>query len=282
MAASSSSKKELTFKFLDDLDKDLRLSLTAQIRNLWTHTSTALEGNTLTLGETAFVIEEGLTVSGKPLKDHQEVVGHARAIDIIYELLQQQPAAIQISDLFRLHTAVQTSITNDIYQPIGAWKREPNGTYSVVNGKQVYIEYAPPENVPALMDAWLHMLNMALRQPLSEEAAAGSYADLHLLFVHIHPFFDGNGRLARLIANLPVLSSGFPPVVIPKEKRREYLVLLADYQLSVKQLDVQNLLIFNSKLEAFRQFCQDNWQAVWGLVHEARITQRRRTNNDKN
>ena len=66
--------------FFQNLDLDLKAALKAQLHDLWTHTSTALEGNALTLGETKFVIEEGLTVSGKPLKDHQEVVGHARAI----------------------------------------------------------------------------------------------------------------------------------------------------------------------------------------------------------
>ena len=71
-------------EFFKHLDSDLKTALKAQLRDLWTHTSTALEGNSLTLGETKFVIEEGLTVSGKPLADHQEVVGHARAIELIY------------------------------------------------------------------------------------------------------------------------------------------------------------------------------------------------------
>ena len=69
--------------FLNGLDEDLRKALIDQLRNLWTHGSTAIEGNTLTLGETAFVLDEGLTVSGKPIKDHQEVLGHARAIDLV-------------------------------------------------------------------------------------------------------------------------------------------------------------------------------------------------------
>jgi Fic family protein len=55
------------FQFLKKLDKDLQKALITQLRNLWTHTSTAIEGNSLTLGETAFVLEEGLTISGKPL-----------------------------------------------------------------------------------------------------------------------------------------------------------------------------------------------------------------------
>jgi hypothetical protein len=71
-------------KALRGLDGDIRGAMLCQIRDLWTHGSTALEGNTLTPGETKLVIEEGLTVSRKPLNDHQEVVGHARAIDLIY------------------------------------------------------------------------------------------------------------------------------------------------------------------------------------------------------
>ena len=92
-------------KFLDGLDSDLKAALLAQLRDLWTHTSTALEGNTLTLGETAFVLAEGLTVSGKPLKDHQEVVGHARAIELLYGLLGRLEPITE-DDLFLLHRAI--------------------------------------------------------------------------------------------------------------------------------------------------------------------------------
>lgn len=74
--------------FLNGLDQDLQKALLTQLRNLWTHTSTAIEGNTLTLGETAFVLEEGLTISGKLLKDHEEVVGHARASDVVYAFVE--------------------------------------------------------------------------------------------------------------------------------------------------------------------------------------------------
>ena len=66
--------------FYDHLDEDIKNRLLAQIRNVWTHHSTSLEGNSLTLGETDFLLEEGLTIQGKPLKDHNEVYGHAKAI----------------------------------------------------------------------------------------------------------------------------------------------------------------------------------------------------------
>lgn len=142
------------FTFLNGLDDDLRKALLIQLRNLWTHTSTAIEGNTLTLGETAFVLEEGLTISGKPLKDHEEVVGHARAIDLMYNFIRKEREPTE-EDLFVLHKAVQTEVVVDAYKPIGAWKVEPNSTVSVVDGRQIIFEFSPPQDVPELMQKCL-------------------------------------------------------------------------------------------------------------------------------
>ncbi len=201
-----------------------------EIHALWTHHSTALEGNRLTLGDTQFVLQEGLTVSGKPLRDHQEVVGHAQAIDLLYELVTQRQA-LTATALFHLHTAVQgTSQPHDYFLPIGAWKMEPNGTVALTSaGSSCWHDYASPADVPALMDAWLTSV------PVGAVPAADvldRYTDLHLGFTAIHPFADGNGRLARLVANIPVISSGEAPVLIPHEQRRTYLELMGDWSLS--------------------------------------------------
>lgn len=262
-------------KFLDGLDNDIRTALLAQLCNLWTHTSTALEGNTLTLGETAFVIAEGLTVSGKPLKHHQEVVGHARAVDLLYAMLARPD--ITAEDLFALHRAVQTEVVMDILHPVGAWKREPNGTHAVTpEGKQHFIDYAMPGDVPALMAEWLALLNDN-PAPQSEAAALAAYAGLHVAFVRVHPFFDGNGRMARLLANLPVLRAGLPPIVIPNEQRREYLTLLAGYELATGQAKAgAPLLPKPGLLEAFTGFCRQCRQASHELVATARQEQGKR------
>ena len=90
--------------FFNGLDPDLKDSLKSQLRDLWTHMSTAIEGNTLTLGETRCVIEDGLTVPGKPLTAHNEVIGHARAIDLIYELVKAEQ--LTEGDLFNLHRTI--------------------------------------------------------------------------------------------------------------------------------------------------------------------------------
>ena len=91
-------------RFLEGLSEDIKKNLLEQLRVLWTHASTAIEGNTLTLGETAFVLSEGLTISGKPLKDHRDIEGHARAIDLLYGLLNKDE--ITTADLFDLHRLV--------------------------------------------------------------------------------------------------------------------------------------------------------------------------------
>jgi Fic family protein len=257
------------------LDADLRAALLAQIRDLWTHTSTALEGNTLTLGETKFVIEEGLTVSGKPLKDHQEVMGHARAIELIYQGLD---GAVTESHLFELHRAVQSEIVTDIYKPYGAWKLEPNGTYAVTEeGRQTFIEYASPEDVPALMTEWLAELNRLATECLSEMDAVDAYARLHLGFVHVHPFWDGNGRMARLLSNIPVLRSGHLPVVIDVRDRKAYIDILAQYELASGQLTAETGVWPAEAQEApFRAFCQRSYQATRHLVDQASEQQARR------
>lgn len=262
-------------KFLSNLDPDLQQSVRNSLRDLWTHTSTALEGNTLTLGDTSFVLNEGLTVGGKSLKDHQEVLGHARAIEIIYELLTKE--IIRAEDLFRLHQSILTEVVVDIYKPVGGWKEEPNGTYSIsTEGKTRYIEYTAPKNVPELMNRWLDLLN-GYSDELDEGEALNAYAKLHLSFVGIHPFYDGNGRMARLLANLPLLRAGHVPIMIDRTRRQEYIIRLSSYQQSVGQLDTENELIeTNDAYNEFEKFCGSCWELSVEVVREAHRIQDKR------
>ncbi len=148
--------------FLNFIEAHRRPILLEQIRDLWTHSSTSLEGNTLTLGDTHAVLGLDLTVSGKPLSEHQEIVGHAKAIDLLYQSLAE-PLTKEL--IFDLHKAVQTEIVNDIFKddlfrPIGKWKVEVNGTYAVTsNNEQLYLEYANPMHVDALMGELIQFIN---------------------------------------------------------------------------------------------------------------------------
>lgn len=257
----------VSFAFMEGLSESQRQALSAQLRDLWTHTSTALEGNTLTLGDTHFVLEEGLTISGKPLKDHEEVTGHARAIDLLYQSLNEP---ITKALLFELHKAVQTEIVTDIYKPKGAWKVEPNGTYVVGDdGEQLYLDYAAPREVEPLMRDLIEATDSGLPVPL--EQAAWAYARIHMGVVHIHPFWDGNGRIARLVANVPLLKSGLPPLVIPTGERRNYVQMLARYQLAIGQLSRQTgVWPDESRLAEFVQFCSRCYQETENLLARIR------------
>jgi Fic family protein len=264
--------------FLKDLDSDLKKALLVQLRNLWTHTSTAIEGNTLTLGETAFVLEEGLTVSGKPLKDHQEVVGHARAIDLVYACLEQGRTFGE-TDLFALHKALQTEVVVDVYKPVGGWKKEHNSTVGVVDGRQVIFDYAPPADVPLLMADWFRLFDELCRSlaPGDRKKALSAYVCLHITFARIHPFFDGNGRLARLVANIPVLKAGLPPIIIPREERKAYIDALSAYHHAVGRIRAGDMLLPDAgNLQGFTDFCQKAWQASMDMVDEVRRKQQAR------
>ena len=265
------------FDFLKNLDNDIRDALLVQLRNLWTHTSTAIEGNTLTLGETAFVLEEGLTISGKSLKDHEEVVGHAKAIDLVYDLIRRESDLTE-NDLFDLHKAVQTERIIDVYKPVGAWKVESNSTVIVSGNDQIIFEYAPPKDVPELMQSWLALFQKIIQEKApNEEKALSAYVYLHVSFVRIHPFWDGNGRMARLIANVPVIRAGFPPIIIPKERRQEYIEALSEYHLAVGTVTARSELITDvDKLDRFKQFCSKSWSKSIKLVDEAHKKQWKR------
>jgi hypothetical protein len=261
--------------FLRGLDGDLRRELLAQIRDLWTHTSTALEGNTLSLGDTHFVLQEGLTISGKPIQDHQEVIGHARAIDLLYRCLNEP---LTESIVFELHKSVQTEQVTDIHKPNGAWKVEPNGTHMVAaDGRQVFIEYAMPSMVPVLMTEIIEFTNAVNVDDISAVTAHEYYSKIHMGIVHIHPFWDGNGRIARLLANIPLLKAGLPPLTIPDEQRRNYIQLLADYQIMTGQLDATTGVWPDVSLLAdFNGFCASCYGAIRELVAAAFEVQKKR------
>ena len=256
--------------FLDGISVTRQTELLKAIKALWTHGSTGIEGNTLSLGDTMAVLEYGLTVKGKPLKDHQDVVSHAKGVDFISSLLDK--SQISADDLFTLHRIIMLAESEDIYRPVGAWKREDNGTYGAEGGKSVYMSYALSEDTPELMDKWIKYFNSLLKSVKDEEAALEAYLSTHVSFVRIHPFFDGNGRLARLLANIPVLVAGFPPIVVPSEARLDYIRELWDYQRAVGVIGLKNreLLPEPSRLGNLRSLVKDWWQTTLNLVAEAK------------
>ena len=262
-------------RFFDGLDQDLRDGLMQQIIAIWTHDSTAIEGNSLTLGETNQILQFGLTINGKPLKDHEEVYGHAKAIELIERITDN--GLIREVDLFALHQAVMPQSAFDIHKPIGDWKKEYNGTMGVVDEKAVYKTYANPLHVPTLMSVWFKEFNHQLNNVDDFESACELYSWSHLSFVRIHPFFDGNGRLARLLANIPMLLAGYPPIVISNEKRSEYIQLLWNYQLTLDELiPGLDMVPTNKHSKAFFKFIKEEYKAIDILLNEAWQEQEKR------
>jgi Fic family protein len=99
-----------------------------------------------------------------------------------------------------------------------------------------------------------------------------------MAFVRIHPFSDGNGRIARLVANIPVLRAGLPPIIIPREQRKAYIDALSAYHFAVGQIRPgDELLPQPEKLKPFTEFCHQAWQASLDLVEEVRQKQRCRS-----
>jgi len=163
------------------------------------HESNAIEGNTLTLAETEVVIRRGLTVHGKPLKDHLEAKNHLVAFQLLRRLVADQTAFSE-KVLLQLHTFILRSIEDE-------WA----GRYRTVPVRISGSRHIPPNplKVPDLMAdlfAWYGT------SPAGHPVAIA--ADLHLRLAQVHPFIDGNGRVCRLAMNLHLMQCGFPLTII--------------------------------------------------------------------
>lgn len=214
---TSPSHHPVTLDTLDALKARLdalRPLPAALLRNLhdelvlrWTYHSNAIEGNTLTLMETKVVLE-GITVGGKRLREHFEAINHRDAILYVEDIVRRtEPfSEWQIRNLHRL-------ILKNIDD-------EHAGRYRPWNVSIAGARHVPPDmlQVPEQMSALLRWYDTDAAALHPVERAAR----LHVDFVGIHPFVDGNGRTARLLLNLELLKAGFPAMVLPVERRLAY------------------------------------------------------------
>ena len=171
-----------------------------------TYTSNAIEGNTLTLRETAELIEHGITVGGKPLRDHLEAVDHYDAVLWMRELAWK-------------NTPIDEPAVRELHRRIVSRSQpEMGGVYSTlprrIAGSRAIFPNAV--KIPQMMRDYVEWLDKA------EPVPATSF-DAHFRLVAVHPFGDGNGRAARLLMNLLLLREGYPPVAVRPEDRKTYL-----------------------------------------------------------
>lgn len=227
-------KRPLAPAEVRELDQYYRIGLT--------YSSNALEGNSLTLTETKVLLEDGITVGGKPLRDCYEASGHGKAYDFMLTTARAGELAFTEEMILRLHELFYSGIDPD---NAGHYRK----TQVFITGT----DYLPPDpgEVPACMTAFVAELNRVKDSLHPVRLAA--YA--HRRLVDIHPFVDGNGRTARLLMNLILVNKGYPVVSIPPVLRMEYIHALQAAQREDTPDEGPFLtLIAECELEALRDY----------------------------
>lgn len=211
-------KKQIIDEGKHSIDKITLASYEKDFELTYTHNSTAIEGNTLTLMETKVVLEDGISVGGKALREIYEVVNHKKAYRYIKNCIVNGKKLDEniVKDIHQILT--ENIIAGGIYRNqevriSGAGHIPPVGTDMYIQIKNFYADLEWKEQV----------LN-----PI--EYAAWTHAE----FVRIHSFIDGNGRTSRLIMNYQLMSKGFLPISIAKENRLDYYNVLEDYAVNGK------------------------------------------------
>lgn len=184
--------------------KNIRDSLALE----WTYNSNGIEGNTLNLQETRMVVEDGITIKGKSLREHFEALNHQDAIELV-ESLASATYTLKASDILSIHALVLQRI-----------EKEFAGRYRNAGVRIAGANFVPPNalKVDELMDE-------LIARVISDEDGLDRVVKatvFHHRFVWIHPFFDGNGRTVRLAFNLLLLKAGYPPAIILKNDRKKY------------------------------------------------------------
>ena len=207
----------------------------------YTYNSNAIEGNTLTLRETDLVLR-GLTIDSKPLKDHMEAVGHKEAFDFVSELVKD-------------NVPISEGIIKQIHYLVLADKREDRGVYRRVPVRIMGAQHEPVQ--PYLIEPKMEQLLYDFAA--STEHIVTKLARFHIEFEGIHPFIDGNGRTGRLLVNLELMKSGFPPIDIKFTDRIAYYNAFDEYYVKHNLSLMENLFAgyINARLDMYLDMLQD-------------------------
>lgn len=178
-----------------------------------TYNSNAIEGNTLTLQETALVLQ-GITIDRKPLKDHLEVVGYKEAFEYVEQLAKEQKPMTEYEI-----RAIHSLVLADRKEDRGQWRRVP---VRIIGAATTPVQ---PYQIEPMIGALLADMDTIYRKLHVVEQAAL----FHLRFESIHPFIDGNGRTGRLLMNLQLIKAGYPPINVKFADRRRYYEAFDSY-----------------------------------------------------
>jgi Fic family protein len=212
-------------KLLDELKRQLnayRPLNPHMLKNLqekliieWTYHSNAIEGNTLTMSETKVVLEHGITIAKKPIKDHLEAIGHKEAILFLFNVVRHQETMSERL-IKELHNIILRKVDPDI---AGRYR---NCQVSIAGSSHEPPSYLHLATEMGQLIDWYQEVGPSLH-PVERAAI------LHAEFVRIHPFQDGNGRTARLLLNLELMRSEYVPIIIKTADRLEYYDALDKY-----------------------------------------------------
>ena len=184
----------------------------------YTYESNRIEGNTLTLQETALVVEKGLTIGGKTMQEHLEAINHTFAIDYVKELVTDKTPFTETT-LLNIHKLILQGVDN------------PNaGTYRKLQVLISGAKHIPPQ--PYLVPKQMESLFIWYNQHKATLHPVILSAELHERLVTIHPFIDGNGRTSRLLMNLILLQHGYPIAILKGDaaSRLQYYAALETAQ----------------------------------------------------
>lgn len=212
-ALSDAVKKKINYKFRLD----------------WNYYSNRMEGGTLTREETRSVMVGNIDVKGKPIKDVMEMNGHDK---VVLDILKIGKGELRIAEkrIKDIHRAIMHEEDAEKAKQIGQWKSQAN---EIINYKNEKISFTPPADVAEAMHELLNKTNAELdafftnKKSLHPVVIASQF---HIGYVTIHPFYDGNGRTARILNNLLLISCGLPPIIIKDAHKQAYYQLLADIQ----------------------------------------------------
>lgn len=172
-----------------------------------TFNSNAIEGNTLTLRETAFILQEGITVAGKKVREYLEVIGHKEAFEYIVELADS-------------NTDLSDKVIKDIHSLVLMNDRENRGKFRTIPVQILGANHSPAN--PIFIEELLSKLISDYSAMKDNNHIIEAVSVFHLRFEGIHPFIDGNGRTGRLILNLELIKAGLLPINVKYTDRQRY------------------------------------------------------------
>ena len=224
------------------LSKQLKKDLNIK----WTYNSTGIEGNSYTLNQTRILLAEGITIGGKRLVEHLEIIGHSEAIEYLEDIIENNVELTE-REIKNIHSLVTKDIEN---VNSGAYRN--NAVY--ISGSK----HIPPQ--PYLVSEKMEELMLWYNNESKNIHPIERAAILHGEFVSIHPFIDGNGRTARLLLNFELMKNNYPAIIIEIEEREKYF----------DALEVGNL---SGNWDKFTEFVREKCEERIDYMNEFKISE---------